>query len=50
LAQEAIAAFPPARGAIYPSGDAYDLRQALAAKFGKSPGTVSGRQTVPARS
>ena len=37
LAQEAIAAFPPARGAIYPSGDAYDLRQALAAKFGKSP-------------
>ena len=37
LAQEAIAAFPPMRGAIYPSGDAYDLRQALAARFGKSP-------------
>lgn len=37
LAKEAIAAFQPERGAIYPSGDAYDLRQALAAKFGKSP-------------
>ena len=37
LAQEAIASFPPERGAIYPSGDAYDLRQALALRFGKSP-------------
>ncbi|WP_029460183.1 histidinol-phosphate transaminase [Solidesulfovibrio alcoholivorans] len=37
LAQEAIASFPPERGAIYPSGDAYDLRQALAVRFGKSP-------------
>lgn len=37
LAREAIAAFQPERGAIYPSGDAYDLRQTLAAKFGKSP-------------
>ncbi len=37
LAQEAIAAFRPERGAIYPSGDAYDLRQTLAARFGKSP-------------
>ena len=37
LAQEAIASFPPERSAIYPSGDAYDLRQALAARFGKSP-------------
>lgn len=37
LAQEAIASFQPARGAVYPSGDAHDLRQALAARFGKSP-------------
>lgn len=37
LAREAIASFPPKQGAIYPSGDAYDLRQALAARFGKSP-------------
>ena len=37
LAREAIAAFQPERAAIYPSGDAYDLRQALAARFGKSP-------------
>ncbi|GAB6037511.1 histidinol-phosphate transaminase [Fundidesulfovibrio butyratiphilus] len=37
LAQEAIAAFASERAAIYPSGDAYDLRQALAAKFGKLP-------------
>ncbi|MYL82338.1 aminotransferase class I/II-fold pyridoxal phosphate-dependent enzyme [Desulfovibrio aerotolerans] len=37
LAQEAIAAFDPHRAAIYPPGDAYDLRAALAAKFGKSP-------------
>ncbi|EFL52222.1 aminotransferase class I and II [Solidesulfovibrio fructosivorans JJ]] len=37
LAQEAVAAFRPELGAIYPSGDAYDLRQALAVRFGKSP-------------
>ena len=36
-AREAIAAFAPGRAALYPSGDAYDLRQALAARFGKSP-------------
>ncbi len=36
LAREAIAAFAPERAAVYPSGDAYDLRQALAARFGKS--------------
>lgn len=36
-AREAIAAFAPERAAVYPSGDAYDLRQALAARFGKSP-------------
>ncbi|EHJ47567.1 histidinol-phosphate aminotransferase [Solidesulfovibrio carbinoliphilus subsp. oakridgensis] len=37
LAREAIAAYAPDRAAIYPNGDAYDLRLALAAKFGKSP-------------
>ncbi|WP_043632694.1 histidinol-phosphate transaminase [Desulfovibrio sp. TomC] len=37
LAREAIAAFPAERAAVYPSGDAYDLRQALAGRFGKSP-------------
>lgn len=37
LAREAIAAFAPERAAIYPSGDAYDLRQALGARFHKSP-------------
>lgn len=37
LAQEAIAAFAPPRAAVYPAGDAYDLRHALAGKFGKSP-------------
>ncbi len=36
-AREAVAAFDPARAAIYPSGDAYDLRHVLAARFGKSP-------------
>ncbi len=36
-AREAVAAFNPARTAVYPSGDAYDLRHALAARFGKSP-------------
>jgi len=37
LAQEAIAAFSAPQGAIYPSGDAYDVRQALGARLGKSP-------------
>ncbi len=36
-AQDAIAAFVPGRSAVYPSGDAFDLRQTLAARFGKSP-------------
>lgn len=36
-AQEAIAAYPPSQAAVYPSGDAYALRQALAARFGKDP-------------
>ena len=33
-AQAAIAAFDPAAAAIYPSGDAFHLRQRLAQKFG----------------
>ncbi|MFP5257407.1 MAG: pyridoxal phosphate-dependent aminotransferase [Acidobacteriota bacterium] len=37
LAREAMAAYAPERAAIYPNGDAYDLRLALAARFGKSP-------------
>ncbi|BAH75425.1 histidinol-phosphate transaminase [Solidesulfovibrio magneticus] len=37
LACEAIAAFAPERAAVYPSGDAYGLRETLAARFGKSP-------------
>jgi histidinol-phosphate aminotransferase len=37
LAQEALAAFDPRRAAVYPNGDAYDLRLALALRFGKSP-------------
>ncbi|AGW14206.1 pyridoxal phosphate-dependent aminotransferase [Megalodesulfovibrio gigas] len=37
MAREAIAAFAPERAAIYPSGDAYNLRQALATRFRKSP-------------
>ncbi|MDD5332543.1 MAG: histidinol-phosphate transaminase [Rhodoferax sp.] len=32
-----IAAFPPERAAIYPSGDSYDLREALGRRFGISP-------------
>jgi histidinol-phosphate aminotransferase len=36
-ARAALAAFDPSRLAVYPSGDAYDLRHALAARFGKSP-------------
>ena len=36
-AREAIRNFAPPRAAIYPSGDAYYLRQKLAEKFGKHP-------------
>jgi len=36
-AREAIAAYEAGRAAVYPSGDAYALRLALAARFGKSP-------------
>lgn len=36
-AREAIAAFPPGRGAVYPSGDCHFLRQSLGEAFGKSP-------------
>lgn len=36
-AREVIAAFPPAQGAVYPNGDCFFLRQALAEAFGKSP-------------
>lgn len=38
LAGEVLAALKAGRAAQYPSGDSYDLRQALAARFGKSPG------------
>lgn len=37
LAGEVMAALKAGRAAQYPSGDSYDLRQALAARFGKSP-------------
>jgi len=37
LAREALAAFASERAAVYPNGDAFDLRQTLAVKFGKSP-------------
>ena len=33
-AAQVIAAFPPERAAIYPSGDSYDLRAALGKRFG----------------
>lgn len=36
-AQEILAAFAPGRAAVYPSGDAFDLRHALAARFGLAP-------------
>lgn len=36
-AQDVIRQFPPPRAALYPSGDAYVLRQKLAARFGKHP-------------
>ncbi|WP_243310038.1 pyridoxal phosphate-dependent aminotransferase [Fundidesulfovibrio agrisoli] len=34
-AREVLAAFPPERGAVYPSGDCFTLRQALGEKFSK---------------
>lgn len=34
VAAQVIAAFPPERAAIYPSGDSYDLRSALGERFG----------------
>ncbi|MBK5964695.1 histidinol-phosphate transaminase [Thiocystis minor] len=37
LAQAVIRDFAPPRAALYPSGDAYDLRRKLAARFGKQP-------------
>jgi histidinol-phosphate aminotransferase len=36
-AQEIIRRFPPPRAAVYPSGDAYHLREKLAEKFGLHP-------------
>lgn len=36
-AVRAIASFPAEQAAIYPSGDSYDLREALGARFGISP-------------
>jgi histidinol-phosphate aminotransferase len=36
-AQRVIDAFEPPRSAIYPSGDSFFLRQALAERFGKDP-------------
>jgi histidinol-phosphate aminotransferase len=36
-AQEVLRNFPPIRAAIYPSGDAYYLKQRLAEQFGKHP-------------
>jgi len=36
-AARVIAAFAPERAAVYPSGDSYDLRQALGSRFGVSP-------------
>lgn len=35
-AARVIASFPPARAAVYPSGDSYDLRAALGSRFGIS--------------
>lgn len=34
-AREALAGFPPERAAVYPSGDSYFLREALAGRHGK---------------
>jgi len=36
-AKQVLAEFKPERAAIYPSGDSYDLRHALSAKFDKDP-------------
>lgn len=36
-AQQALAAFPPSRGAVYPNGDCFFLREALGRAFGKAP-------------
>jgi len=36
-ARAVLAAFPPERGAVYPSGDCFSLRQALGSTFGKAP-------------
>jgi len=36
-AQEALRRFPPRKAAVYPSGDAYYLRERLAERFGKHP-------------
>jgi histidinol-phosphate aminotransferase len=36
-AQEVIRRFPPPQGAVYPSGDSYTLRHALAEKFAMHP-------------
>jgi histidinol-phosphate aminotransferase len=36
-AQEVLRRFPPKRAAVYPSGDAFYLRQALARMFNKEP-------------
>jgi histidinol-phosphate aminotransferase len=36
-ARRVIEAFDPKRAPVYPSGDCFDLRLALAARFGKSP-------------
>lgn len=37
LAQEVIDRFPPPRASLYPSGDAFYLREMLAERFGKHP-------------
>jgi histidinol-phosphate aminotransferase len=36
-AQDVLRKFPPANAAVYPSGDAYFVRHALAERFGKHP-------------
>jgi histidinol-phosphate aminotransferase len=36
-AMEAMQRFPPPQAAVYPSGDCFHLRQALAERFGKHP-------------
>ncbi|GFK93921.1 Histidinol-phosphate aminotransferase [Fundidesulfovibrio magnetotacticus] len=36
-AREALAAFEPGRGAVYPQGDCHFLREALGRSFGKDP-------------